>query len=263
MHIKAEQLDKISGRPIVLSLAGFDPSSGAGITSDIKTIEAHKVYGLGIVTSITIQNDISFTQTSWVDKHLIISQLDCLFERYTISHIKIGLIESLDILNEIINHIYTLNKDVKIIWDPVLRASAGYQIHKIINFDTLNKILKKIYLITPNLEEYSILFPYLSRDAKHIANYIYDNKLCNILLKGGHDKGAYSLDYLIMANRFYSNRVKRSKNFGKHGSGCILSSSIASYLALGNSLEVTTCLAQNYISKTIDFNPELLSIHNK
>ncbi|MGB5988271.1 MAG: hydroxymethylpyrimidine/phosphomethylpyrimidine kinase [Marinifilaceae bacterium] len=263
MHIKREILKDIKERPFVLSIAGFDPSSGAGITADIKTMEAHNVYGLGVISSISVQNDISFTENKWTDKILILSQIDILFSRYDIGIVKIGIIESLELLNDIVEHLISLNEEVLIVWDPIIRASAGYMIHKSINFELLENILKKIYLITPNLDEFSILFTDLQRDNDIISNEISNRNLCNILLKGGHDKGEYSYDYLLMPNKKFSNRVKRSKTGDKHGSGCILSASICSNMALGNSLEVTTCMAQAYISECIDYNIEALSIHNK
>ena len=89
----------------ILSIAGFDPSSGAGLTSDIKTFETFGFYGVSVCTSITVQNDINFKASHWVDSEIIINQITTLFDRFNIDTVKIGIVESWDVLNLSLIHI--------------------------------------------------------------------------------------------------------------------------------------------------------------
>lgn len=140
-------------RPYVLSVAGFDPSGGAGILADIKTFEANGVHGLGVCTAITFQNDKTFNGLDWLSEEQVISQLDILFDTYPINVIKIGLIRDLKTLLVIIKHIKIRNNSAQIIWDPILNASAGFEFHSTINNIELKEALKNITLITPNIPE--------------------------------------------------------------------------------------------------------------
>ncbi|MDB0599636.1 bifunctional hydroxymethylpyrimidine kinase/phosphomethylpyrimidine kinase [Tenacibaculum maritimum] len=113
----------------ILTIAGLDPSGGAGITSDIKTFEAHNAYGLSVCTAITVQHDLSFKSCTWMAKNLILSQIDILFERFTINVVKIGIIQSWEFLLEVVQKLKELKKEVKIILDPILKASTGFDFH--------------------------------------------------------------------------------------------------------------------------------------
>ena len=122
-------------KPYVLSIAGFDPSGGACIHAVIKTFEAHKVFGLGVTSCITYQNDSKFQGLDWIDADSIIRQIDMLISKYDIGYVKIGLIENFNILEKVINHLIAYNEDIKIIWDPTLKATAGFDFHN--DIDTL------------------------------------------------------------------------------------------------------------------------------
>ena len=115
-----------SNRPTVLSIAGFDPSGGAGILADIKTFEFCDSYGMGVVSSITYQNDIAFEGVEWLNSEQIMNQFKVLKKRFDFEYIKIGLIESLEVLNQLIDKLIKESPSVKIIWDPILRASATF-----------------------------------------------------------------------------------------------------------------------------------------
>jgi hydroxymethylpyrimidine/phosphomethylpyrimidine kinase len=140
-------------RPNVLSIAGFDPSSGAGILADIKTFEQCDVYGMGVVSALTYQNDNSFERVDWIELPKIIEQIEVLQKRFQFEYIKIGLIENLEILNQLISYLTSHISHPKIIWDPILKASAGFEFHKKINQNLLEGICNELYLITPNIPE--------------------------------------------------------------------------------------------------------------
>ena len=165
----------------ILTIAGLDPSSGAGLTSDIKTFEAHNLYGLSVCTAVTVQNDVDFKSLHWIDTNVIIQQIETLFERFTIEVVKIGIVQNWQTLSVIIENLQQLNPNIKIILDPVLKASAGFDFHSEDDLDILDSVLDKIYLITPNYEEIQNLYPEKSiqETIEHICSKT------NLYLKGG------------------------------------------------------------------------------
>src|SRR5258706_15915901 len=116
-----------ASRKYVISIAGFDPSAGAGILADVKTLEAMKVYALGVCSGITFQTEDEFVGVSWIPLHQIELQLELLLKKYSVEFVKIGLIQSLEMLDELVQFVRTKFPGVKIIWDPILKASAGFQ----------------------------------------------------------------------------------------------------------------------------------------
>ncbi|MBK3518850.1 hydroxymethylpyrimidine/phosphomethylpyrimidine kinase [Carboxylicivirga marina] len=245
-------------RPYVLSIAGFDPSSGAGVTSDIKTFEQHEVYGLSVVTAITFQNESSFKGVKWLSFEEIEQQLITLAEKYTPTAIKVGLIESASTLKQILDWIKKYWPEAFIIWDPILKASAGFPFHSKLHLSISNLVQGHIHLLTPNLPEYHQLFG----DDK--PQQIVDALQSNILIKGGHQTGDDVCDELYMPNSDKAFRIKSQKVKGdwqKHGTGCILSSAIAAEIALNNQLPTACSKAHYYVKKIIGSNSSLLGYH--
>lgn len=243
-----------------LSIAGFDQSSGAGVTADIKTFESCRVYGLGVASAITFQNQNEYLGTKWMTPAEIIRQCEVLFREFSPAYVKIGLIESFDSLAQIVNYLTDTLPRVKIIWDPILKASAGFQFHNGENMEITRNILKKIYLLTPNRNELEILF---GNDVEiQELQEICRDLDTHILWKGGHNSEALASDRLITGEKVYTFSVARGKN-GKHGTGCVLSSAITSYLTLGYSLPDACRLGQHYVSDFIRSNDTNLGIHNQ
>src|SRR5436305_8273825 len=140
-------------RPYVLSIAGFDPSGGAGVLADCKTFEQHGVYGFGVCSAMTIQTDSEFLNVHWLGVEQILEQLRPLTEKFKITACKIGIIDSPDSLIEIIRFLKKHNPAIHIVWDPVLKASAGYDFHSENAFHNIEAILAAIDLVTPNYDE--------------------------------------------------------------------------------------------------------------
>ena len=258
-----------SKRPYILGIAGHDPSGGAGVLADIKTFEAHKLLGLGVTTCITYQNENEFTGVDWLDELQVIKQLDILLKQYHVEVVKIGLIKNIDVLEKLIDHIFKKEKTIKIIWDPILKASAGFEFHNKLDKQQLERICKKIFLITPNWQEANILYPsdtaYSS--AQSLATY------CNVFLKGGHNEEKKGRDYLFSLTpalskgegenkgKVYPFKAKLISAFGKHGSGCVLSSAIAANLAKGFKLHRACLLGKNYVTSFLLSNKTKLGYH--
>ncbi|APD08203.1 hydroxymethylpyrimidine kinase [Flavobacteriaceae bacterium UJ101] len=243
-------------RPIALTISGLDPSAGAGMLADIKTFENLKCYGLGVCSANTIQNEKQFTACFWTPKEHILKQLDTVLSNYSIEYIKIGIIEDWNYLLEIIQCIKAQNKAVKIILDPVIQSSTGFYFHE--NERIMIDILKHLYLITPNYKEIQQFFP----DQSILESIQILQSQCNVLLKGGHRESQKGLDELFLTNgnviQYTSQQLSK---YEKHGSGCVFSSAITAYLALGNSLVVACQKAKLYIEQFLNSNPTLLGYH--
>ena len=252
-------------RPNVLTVAGFDPSNGAGLTADIKTFEALKVYGLSVCTANTIQNDVDFVSSHWVDLEVIKHQIDILFDRFTIKYAKIGIVPDWSRLLEIIEALQGKNPDIKIVLDPVLKSSSGFDFHhtdvSILESaeQLFNTILSKVYLLTPNYKEIEELFPdkTIEETIQHISGKT------NVLLKGGHRKDALGVDELFtVEGKHLVFKSKANSVSEKHGSGCVFSSAVVAYLAQGFSLQKACFRAKRYIERVLSSNKSLLGYHS-
>ncbi|WP_233883534.1 hydroxymethylpyrimidine/phosphomethylpyrimidine kinase [Tenacibaculum piscium] len=243
----------------ILTIAGLDPSSGAGITSDIKTFEAHGLHGLSVCTAVTVQNDIAFKNCIWIEEQIILNQIETLFERFEIAVVKIGIIQSWEVLLAVVLALKSENPNIKIILDPVLKASAGFDFHSTQNLKVFEKVLQNCYFVTPNYDEIKALFP-----IKNIEETIdFISEKTNIYLKGGHRADKKGWDEV-----YYSKIVKlnippiTTVVSEKHGSGCVLSSALAANLALNVSLEDACKNTKWYTEQFLNSNKSLLGTHN-
>jgi hydroxymethylpyrimidine/phosphomethylpyrimidine kinase len=233
-------------RPYCLTIAGFDPSGGAGILADCKSFEQNKTQGLAVITANTMQTEDSFNRVDWVSDDNILEQLNLLLDRYNIQFIKIGLISSSQLLEKIVTTLNQKCSNPTIVWDPILNASAGGEL----DVTRFNEFLKsencKNVLITPNLLEYESL---------QLKNYP-----ATIYLKGGHstNKGK---DILYFEGKKFPFAPHLKTEFSKHGTGCIFSSALLANLALEYPM-IKACLrAKRYVEKRIVSNPTLLAYH--
>ena len=246
-------------RPIVLSVAGLDPSAGAGLLADIKTFEEHQVYGLGISTAQTIQTENVFISVRWEEEKEILRSLETMLSAYDIKAIKIGIVENINSLKHIVLFIHDKCPDIKIVWDTVIKSSTGFDFWAgQMNEETLKEVLKKMYLITPNYNEALKLLP--SPDAKEAAKRL--SAYCPVLLKGGHNEEEPGFDYLYEKISVQTLKPSHNKPGAKHGSGCVLSSAIAANLALGNDLHSSCVKAKQYIERFFTSNKSLLGYHH-
>ncbi len=244
-------------KPYTLSIAGFDPSAGAGILADIKTFEGNGVYGLGVVSALTWQNDVEFEKVEWIAVNKILEQVEILLRRFEVRYIKIGLIESMDVLQQIVEFLKDKIDAPVIIYDPVLKASAGFEFH---NMDTalFMQAIEGVYCITPNIPEVNLLFGADDLEDKLEAV----SETVNVYLKGGHGTGSIITDLLFTRDHTYAFPNDRLPKGEKHGSGCVLSSALTAQLALGNEIEVAAENANAYTYKFLASNETLLGYHN-
>ncbi|WP_324674515.1 hydroxymethylpyrimidine/phosphomethylpyrimidine kinase [Hymenobacter sp. GOD-10R] len=244
-------------RPYALSIAGFDPSGGAGLLADCKTIEANGVYGLGVCTALTVQNDVQFEQVSWVPAATILDQARLLFTRFPIKWVKIGLFESLGHLPELLEWLQMQQPRVQIIWDPVLKASAGYDFHSEPRQALVQALCKQLTLLTPNRPEMLRLWPAASAEESAAAVAAF----CPVLLKGGHADGDVATDILFVDGDQHAFTAPRLPHGEKHGSGCVLSAAILAGLAKGYSLVEACREGKTYTSAFLASTDTLLGYH--
>lgn len=245
-------------RSFVLTIAGFDPSGGAGILADIKTFEFYKTSGLAVSTGLTFQTEDTFLGVEWHAEEQIIKQLEPLINRYPIEYVKIGLIENMERLTNIVALLKRSNPKIKIVWDPILMTSTGFSIHENITISELEKIAEKVFMITPNLNEIKSFYPDLSaiESAEHLSFW------CKVLLKGGHDEENKGRDSLIEKGEFQSFNPVKVAHYSKHGSGCIVSAAIVAGLARGYPLNKAILRAKRYITRVLLSNKTMLGYHS-
>ncbi len=244
-------------RPNILTIAGYDPSGGAGVLADIKTAEFHKCMGMGVLTANTIQTEDTFVSVGWIEEIQIVKQLETLLTRYQFGAVKIGIIESFERLQTLINKVKEYQSDVFIIWDTVLSASSGFDFVNDINQEKLMTLLKSIDLITPNANEVHKLTGVgdIYKGAKELSKHT------NILLKGGHRTDKMGVDTLFYNGLEVDFIPTNTQVFPKHGSGCMLSSAIASNIALGNTIDLACEKSKRFIEKQLLSNHSLLAYY--
>ena len=245
-------------RPYALSIAGYDPSGGAGVLADVKTFEQIGVYGFAVTTCITYQNDHTFEGVHWLSIKKIKKQLYPLLESYRIKYVKIGLMENFIVLNEIIELLMAYNPDIVIVWDPILRASAGFDFHKKFSRKRLQYIFERVTLITPNWKEIQAL----SGEKDEVKGAQNIAACCDVYLKGGHNIETPATDMLWIGKRLDILHPAGISDRNKHGTGCVLSSAITAYLALGKGMHTSCVMAKNYTYQFIESNPSNLGYHS-
>lgn len=245
-------------RPIAVSIAGFDPTGGAGVLADVKTFEQFQVLGMGVLSATTIQTETEFLEVNWLSAGDIISQLEPLVANYKIAVVKIGIILSLADLGAVLTWLQVKIPGCKVVWDPVLAASSGFDFHPEIDQEVLINVLKQVYLITPNIPEARKL----TGISDEIEAAFQLGEHTNVLLKGGHSSVREGLDVLIQDKKPVEIPIQlKEKMSAKHGSGCILSSAIAANLALGVNLHEACEKGKIYTEKRLASNSNLLAYH--
>lgn len=233
-----------------LCIAGSDPSGGAGIQADIKTMTANRVYAMTAITALTAQNTSGVSGIMEVTPEFLAQQLDRIFEDIFPDAVKIGMVSSAALITTIADKL-TEYKANNIVLDPVMVATSGA---RLISEDAVQALKERLIplakVITPNIPEAEVLADMSitsAEDMEKAAEKIYASYGCAVLLKGGHQLNDAN-DLLIgkEVNKWFNG--KRIHNPNTHGTGCTLSSAIASNLAKGYELDEAVERAKRYIS---------------
>ncbi len=236
-----------------LSIAGSDSCGGAGIQADIKTITMNGVYAMSAITALTAQNTLGVRTIQESTPEFLEQQLDAVFEDIFPDSIKIGMVSSSELIDVIADRLKFYNAQ-NIVVDPVMVATSGSALIKTDAIKTLiEKLLPLAVLVTPNIPEAEVLSDMKiegKEDMIKAAEYIEKNYGCSVLLKGGHSINDAN-DLLCENGRLVWFDGKRIDNPNTHGTGCTLSSAIASNLAKGLSLAESVKKAKDYISDAL------------
>ena len=233
-----------------LSIAGSDCSGGAGIQADLKTMTMNGVYAMSAITALTAQNTTGVTGISEVTPDFLKQQIDMVFTDIFPDAVKIGMVSSSELIKVIAERL-RFYKAKNIVVDPVMVATSGSALMKTDAVSTLEaELLPIAALVTPNIPEAEILSGMAIKNAEDMENAakLISGKFgCAVLLKGGHSINDAN-DLLCKGVETQWFKGKRIDNPNTHGTGCTLSSAIASNLAKGFTLETSVERAKNYIS---------------
>lgn len=251
--------------PVALTIAGSDSGGGAGIQADLKTFAALGVFGISAITAITAQNTIGVRGIQPVDPPMVASQLDAVFEDFTIDAVKIGMLHNKEVVKVIVDTIDRYSPK-HIILDPVMISTSG---SKLMTDDTIEAIINHLFprvtLITPNTDEGTFLSGIEIKDEKGMqeAGEKLLTKGCRaVLMKGGHLKTSEVTDILYSIDQepmYLSAPTVHTDN--THGTGCTLSSAIAAYMALGYDLPAAVQSAKTYITSTLISGADIKTGH--
>tara|TARA_Y100001970_G_scaffold283411_1_gene398519 strand:- start:1915 stop:2727 length:813 start_codon:yes stop_codon:yes gene_type:complete len=243
----------------VLIIAGSDSSGGAGIQADIKTITSLGSYAMTAVTAITSQNTTGINSISSIPLSLISKQIEFTSKDIKPDVIKIGMLHSKGVIKSVLKSLKKI-KVKKIILDPVMVSKGGT---RLINRDSIHflklKFLKKVSLVTPNIPEAEIL---TKTKIKNVQDMISAAKILsrlgakNVLIKGGHLNSKMMQDVLLNKKKIFIFKNKKIKTKNTHGTGCTLSSAIATYYSCGKTIKKSCYLAIKYVNHAISSGPK-------
>ena len=247
-------------RPRVLVVAGYDQSGGAGVLSDVKTLEAHGVYGYAVCTGFTFQNEQAISRIQWFSGEEIAEQIDICYAAAAFDWVKMGITVDVRMAGAIVEHLYRHNPAVRIVWDPVIRASSGREFWTSVG-EEWKAVAARCYLLTPNWNEIGQLYP--GADVLEGCRELTRDTGCNVYLKGGHHPEFPGRDYLFHDGRMQllEPEADSGQVYAKHGSGCVLSSALTANLALGYELADAAVRAKRYVEQFLTSNKTLLGWH--
>jgi hydroxymethylpyrimidine/phosphomethylpyrimidine kinase len=238
--------------PVVLSVAGFDPSAGAGIVADIKTFAAHNCYGVAAITALTVQNSLGVASVHPVEPAELRESILSLLADGRVKALKIGMLFNQGTA-EVLREILESNPDLPAVLDPVVRSSNDFDLLDAAGLDYVRRqLLSRVTVITPNLAEASALaeMPVDNLEGmKAAARKLVEFGARAVVVTGGHLEKA--VDVFFDGTTMESFAGDRVKPDNTHGTGCTFSSAVAANLALGRQLRDAVVLAKAYVFEAI------------
>ena len=247
--------------PNILSVAGSDPSGGAGIQADLKTFAASGVYGMAVITALTAQNTLGVSAVEPVRPDFVGAQIDAIFADIRVDAVKIGMVATAAIALTIADALNRHRPPV-VVLDPVMVATSG---SRLLAEDAVAALRERLLpfadVVTPNLPEAAALLgedtPCARRAMPEVAERLRRMGPRAVLLKGGHLAGAESPDYLATRTGGVWLEGTRLATSNTHGTGCTLSSALAARLALGGDVVSAARGAKDYVAGTIAASGQL------
>ncbi len=242
----------------ILIIAGSDSSGGAGIQADIKTITSLGSYAMTAITAVTSQNTTAVKSITPMSAREISNQIEFTSKDIKPDAIKIGMLHSVEVINAVLKSLNKI-KVKKIILDPVMVAKGGSKLIDNRSIKILkSKLIKKVSLITPNIPEAEILTKTKissKDDMIYAARILINLGAKNILIKGGHLKSRIMQDIFLNKNEISVFKNKKINTKNTHGTGCTLSSAIATYYSCGKTLKKSCEMAIKYVNHSIGTGP--------
>ena len=248
----------------VLIIAGSDPSGGAGIQADLKTLTSHGVYGMTAITALTEQNTRGVSGILEIPVDFVVKQINCCLSDIGANAIKIGMMHNSELINGVYealkNNEIIGNKNIKIVLDPVMVAKGG---HRLLKEDAVNSLIKFIKnttpVLTPNIPEAEILTKMKINnlaDMKTAAEKIIDLGANSVVLKGGHMNTPVMSDLLIGEKVIDQIKTKKLETNNTHGTGCTMASALAAGLAKSLDIKEAFQKAHFYVNQAIITSPK-------
>ncbi|MDD9194327.1 bifunctional hydroxymethylpyrimidine kinase/phosphomethylpyrimidine kinase [Aliivibrio sp. S3MY1] len=248
--------------PIVLTIAGSDSGGGAGIQADIKAISATGSYACSVITALTAQNTQGVTGIYPISSEFVEQQLDAVFSDLNVIAVKVGMLSDSNIIHSVAKKIKQYTPQYLVV-DPVMVATSGDLLLQSSAIESLkSELLPLADVITPNLPEAAALIgvkiPQNEDEMTAIISELRQLGAKSVLLKGGHlEESINSTDLFIGADSVERLSTARIETRNTHGTGCTLSSAIASYLAQGYELQAAMASGKQYITQAIIHADEL------
>ena len=242
--------------PVVLTIAGFDPSSGAGVTADIKTIAAHQCFGVSCITALTVQSTQGVRRVQPVDSKIVAATLEELVSDLQVASVHIGMLATADVVSAVADFLEK-SKPPHVVLDPILKSSSGAEL---LDPPAIRVFIERMIplaeVITPNLAEAAAFcqFPVTNLQEMGLAaRQLHSMGTPNVVVTGGDMEKA--TDFLSFRTARGSEvevfKSERLRSRSTHGTGCAFSTSIACHLALGRSMPEATLLSKAYVTAAI------------
>jgi len=246
--------------PVILTIAGFDPSSGAGVTADIKTIAAHGCYGVACITAMTVQSTAGVRRVQPVDADLVTETLEELASDIPIAAVHIGMLGSAAAVKALVGFLAQSSGKAKlpnVVLDPILKSSSGAELLDAPGTRLLiEKLIPLADVITPNVEEAAVLTGLKVTDLEEMraaAGKLYEMGSAAVVITGGHLEKAIDL-LSFTTKRGVEEEVfkaERQRSNSTHGTGCAFATAMACHLALDRGLAEAALLAKTYVTAAI------------
>src|ERR1019366_77288 len=246
--------------PVVLTIAGFDPSSGAGITADIKTIAAHECYGVSCITALTIQSTRGVRRVEGVDPKIIAETLQELVSDLAVEAVHIGMLGNEQVVAVVADFLGVFPGHARlphVVLDPILKSSSGAELLDAAGTRLLiERLIPLAEVVTPNLDEASVLTGIAVANLDQMgeaAAHLHSLGAANVVVTGGHLEKAIDLLSFTTIRGIQKEVFKadRQRSNSTHGTGCAFSTALACHLAHGRGIPEAVLLSKAYVSAAI------------
>lgn len=247
--------------PIVLTIAGSDPSGGAGLQADLKTFHRFGVFGTSVVTLITAQNTRGVTRVDLLDVDTVSAQMDAVFSDVPPSAVKTGAIGSAPVIERVAAYLAQRLNGAHLVVDPVMISKHG---HHLLPADAVDALVKRLLplatVVTPNWHEAAALSGVAVSDmtsAREAARTLLTSGVRAVLITGGAGDSPLAADLLVTADQVEELPALRLASRSTHGTGCTFAAAVTAHLALGFNVGEATRRAKSFVHHAIDTAPAI------